>query len=489
MGLVLPDRREALVRLGLAMAAVLCSPRGSRARGSARADGEVALLAARIRDASRDGAWDAAGQAIRGGASPETLLGAVFLAGVEDIRPRPHGILHAAMMAESACQLADAGSSRRAAWHPALFNLDDLKTAQEEDRAEWGDYRMKPLASAPRGTPEAARRELVAALDAFDPERAERAAAALAALVDAESCFELLRPVSVRCHAFIGHKAIYAVQVERMLRRVGWEHAEPALRSLVLAMLVGRETEGYERALDLSRGLPPLALARGGDAEDLFRALRAASPAEAQGAMAAALRAGLGAPAAWDAVLLVGADVFQRRPGRRSADGRGALLPVHAVTVASALRSSFEAARDDVTKRLLLLQAAAWVARVRDALGQIVGLSMEGPSLAAASARPPTLDAAVESASPALAMAFLERDASGSAALVGRMRGTLARAGREHHQHKLAAALGEEAGRVAPGLRPRLVAPAVDYLANPRDADTDVFRRAERLLDAAEVRS
>jgi hypothetical protein len=348
---------------------------------------------------------------------------------------------------------------------------------------------MKPLASGPRGTPEAARRELLAALDAFEPERAERAAAALAALVDAESFFELLRPVTVRCHAFIGHKAIYAVQVERMLRRVGWQSAEPALRSLVLAMLVGRETEGYERALELARALPPLLLGKGGEAQDLFRTLRAASPAGALDAMAAALRAGLGAPAAWDAVVLVGADVFQRRPGRRSTDGRGALLPVHAVTVASALRSSFEAARDDVTKRLLLLQAAAWVARVRDALGPIVGLSMEGASLAPASAPPATLDAVVESASPALAMAFLERDASGSGALVGRMRGALARAGREHHQHKLAAALAEEAGRVDARLRPRLLSPAVDYLANPKDEDTDVFRRADRLLDVAAIRA
>ena len=97
MGLVLPDRRDALVRLGLAMAGVLCSPRGSRAE-KRTPDGEVALLAARIRDASRDTAWELAGQAIRNGATPEMLLGAVFLAGVEDIRPRPHGILHAAMM-------------------------------------------------------------------------------------------------------------------------------------------------------------------------------------------------------------------------------------------------------------------------------------------------------------------------------------------------------------------------------------------------------
>jgi hypothetical protein len=489
MGLVLPDRREALVRLGLAMAGVLCSPRGSRAGKGSPADGEVAQLAARIRDASRDGAWALAGQAIRSGAPPQALLGAVFLAGVEDIRPRPHGILHAAMMVESACQLAAADSSPRAAWHPALFNLDDLKSAQEADRAEWGDYRMKPLASAPRGSPDAARRELLAALDADDPERAERAAAALAALVDAESFFELLRPITVRCHAFIGHKAIYAVQVERMLRRVGWAHAEPAVRSLVLSMLVGRETEGYERALVLARGLPPLAAAQDGDTEDLARAIGAASPAGALDAMASGLRAGVGAPAAWDAVVLVGADVFQRRPGRRSADGRGALLPVHAVTVASALRSSFEAARDDATKRLLLLQAAAWVARLRDTLRDTVGLEMQGAPLAAAGAPPATLDAALESGSPAAAMAFLERSPAASGALVARLRGALARAGREHHQHKLAAALSEEGGRVARRHTPRLLAPAVDYLASPKDAETEVFMRAERLLDAAQIRA
>jgi hypothetical protein len=312
----------------------------------------------------------------------------------------------------------------------------------------------------------------------------------LAAHLDAEAFFALLRPIAARCHAFIGHKAIYATQVERVLRRIGWEHAEPAVRSLVLAMLVDRQTDGYERARERARGMPPGALGpgrAGASVDELVRALREAQPSAALETMAEALRSGLGAPAAWDAVLLVGADVFQRRPGRRSVDGRGALLPVHAVTVVGALRSSFEASHDDFTKGLLLLQATAWVARVRDALGQIVGLSMQGPSLSAEVAAPASLEAVLESGSPALAMGLLERDASSAGALLGRMRGSLARCGREHHQHKLAAALAEESARVAPSLRPRLLAPAVDYLANPKDTETDVFRRAERLLDAAGI--
>jgi hypothetical protein len=486
-----PDRREAIVRLGLAAAAVLVEKRLGRTAPAAAGAPEILGLSTRIRDASRDGAWEAAAGAIRAGASPRTLLGAVFLAGVEDIRPRPHGILHAVMMVESACQLSDAAAgAARAAWHPALFNLDDLKTAQESDRREWDDYRMRPLPAAAHASADAARREFVQAMESFDPERAERAAAALAVQVGAAEFFEALRPFTARCYAFIGHKAIYAAQVESALGRIGWAHAEPAVRSLVLALLVGRETAGYDRARDLARALPvsvPGAGRGDGRADDLLAALRAAAPAAAAEAVAAALRAGLGAETAWDAIVLLGAEVFQRRPGRRAADGGGALLPVHAVTVPGALRRSFTATGDEATRALLLLQAASWTARLRDDLGRLVGLSPGGQPLAAEGSGRATLDDALESASPGRALAYLEREPQGAAVLLARMRASLARRGREHHQHKLAAALAEEAARVHPSKRPLLLAPAVDYLANPADADTDVFRRAERALDAAGV--
>jgi hypothetical protein len=490
--MALPDRREAIVRLGLAAASMVAGGRlGRAAAGGPAGASEILALAARLRDASRIGAWESATSAIRGGASPETLLGAVFLAGVEDIRPRPHGILHAVMMVESACRLAEAsGGAARAAWHLALFNLDDLKTAQESDRGEWNDYRMRPLPPKRGGSADAARRELVEALEAFDPERAERAAAALAALVDASGFFALLRPFTARCYAFIGHKAIYAAQIESALGRIGWAQAESAVRSLVLTLLVDRDTDSYLRARELAPTLPAAAFGprrAAGRADELLAALRATPPAAAAEGVATALRAGLGAEVAWDAILLLGAEVFQRRPGRRAIDGRGALLPVHALTVPSALRRSCGAARDHETRGLLLLQAASWTARLRDDLGRLVGLSMKGDSLGADGADRATLDVAVESGSPARALAYLERDPAGAPALLARMRRSLTRCGREHHQHKLAATLAEEAARVHPSARPRLLAPAVDYLANPKDEETGVFRRAEQALDAAGV--
>ncbi len=484
------DRRTALARLGAAAVAGWALARGGWTRPAPRAE-DLRSLAGRLRDASRERAFEVAAEAIRAGATREAVLGAIFLAGVEDIRPRPHGILHAVMMVESAFQLAEAQASRaRAAWHPVFFNLDDLKASQEEDRREWDDWRMQPLA-APRATADAARRELVAALEARDGGRAERAVVALHPHVDADAFFDLLRPISARCYAFLGHKAIYAVQVERVLRRIGWQHAEPALRSLVLALLVERNDEAYAAALSSGLGLPAHWQAGAGDADAalaLHATLRRAPPREAREAVVAALKSGAGAAVAWDAILLLGSEVFGRRPGRRSADGRRALLPVHAFTVPSALRSSFLLARDDATRRLLLLQAATWTAALRDDLKRAVELSMDGAGLVAAdSDEPGGLEALVAGGAPARALGYLGRSPQDAAAYLSRLELRLSERGREHHQHKYAAALREEAARVHPRLRPRLLAPALDYLAHPADETTDAFRRAERALDDAGV--
>jgi hypothetical protein len=88
---------------------------------------------------------------------------------VREIRP-PHGILHAVMMAGSCFQLAD-GASATDAWLLALWNLDSLKQSMEED--ERGG-RVVPATARPARVAgrEAARKELVAAMEAWDAQRA-----------------------------------------------------------------------------------------------------------------------------------------------------------------------------------------------------------------------------------------------------------------------------------------------------------------------------
>jgi hypothetical protein len=461
-------RRRALGALAAGAAGVLTvRPRWSAAGAPAARDLEA--LARRIRVTPRDGAFTLATELIRSGVDAPALLGGIFLCGVREIRPRPHGILHAVMMAGSCYQLADAASPTDG-WLLALWNLDSLKESMAEDERQWGEWSLPPARPARLAGPEAARKELVAAMEAWDAPRADAALTALLPGPGQAAVFETLWPLLARCYAFIGHKIIYAMQVERVLGRIGWAYAEPALRSLVMASLVNRDTA----ALDQSRELLPTLPAgweRGreepAESAALLGALRAARPREAQALVARAFRDGLGPQTVWDALRLLGAEMFLKRSGRTADTGRLALLPVHALTVTNAFGHAARSAREDATRRLMVLQAAGWLAAMRDDLAGLAGLKMDGPGI----------DAREQPETPAP-----ER-----ARELARLRGALARKAQENHQHKYAAALQEESGLVHPRWAGRLVATGADYLDNPKDPETDLFRRARRALSDAGV--
>jgi len=123
------DRRQALGRMAAGAAGLLAlgPPARSAGRGASlpRLD-DLEALAERIRSTPRTEAFALAADSIRSGAEVRTLLGAIFLCGVREIRPRPHGILHSVMMVGASLQLAEAASPHEA-WLAALWNLDDLK--------------------------------------------------------------------------------------------------------------------------------------------------------------------------------------------------------------------------------------------------------------------------------------------------------------------------------------------------------------------------
>ncbi len=74
-------------------------------------------------------------------------------------------------------------------------------------------------------------------MEAWDAEAADAAIAALCRSSGAAETMEALWRVAVRDQRNIGHKAIFAAQSWRTLQTIGWEHAEPVLRSLVFGML------------------------------------------------------------------------------------------------------------------------------------------------------------------------------------------------------------------------------------------------------------
>ncbi|HKE02308.1 MAG TPA: hypothetical protein VKE69_14920, partial [Planctomycetota bacterium] len=312
------------------------------------------------------------------------------------------------------------------------------------------------------------RAALADAMERWDDEAADRAITALVRLVDHDAAFEAMWPLAARSYVNIGHKIIFAAQVERALRRLGWRYAEPVMRSLANGLLYApgdRETAAFDRSIALASEFPEGWLSKVEDpprSAEIPKAIRRADPPAAQRAVLASLRDGVGPATAWDGLRLFASELFARRTRSRPADDRRALLPVHAVTVTEAFGYAARTTKVERTQRLLLLQAAAWLAQLRVDLDRIVGLEDEAPKPAPAVADADTLRRAWP--------------------------GLLARKGVEHHQHKYLAAVIAESRVVHPRWESQILSAALPYAPTADDADTETFARAEHALRAAGIR-
>jgi hypothetical protein len=255
-----------------------------------------------------------------------------------------------------------------------------------------------------------------------------------------------------------------------------------------MASLVGRNTSAFDHARELAPSVPlDWESARDDPAESvgLLRVLRTATAPAAQDTVAQAIRGGLGPRPVWDALRLLGSEVFLKRSGKRADTGRKALLPVHALTVVNALGHSARATTSAATRRLAVLQAAGWLAAMRDDLAGLAEHSMAGPgieTLGDDAAPAPSFRVALDVPSPARVRRYLDDVPADRERYRTLLRRSLMSTGQEHHQHKYAAAVEEESRLVHPRWASRVLAPAVDYIAHPFDGETDVYRRALRAL-------
>lgn len=489
-----------LLGLGSGAVGLLLDRRGVAALPAAPPRGRlgdltrVKDLAERVRRASREAAFDVASAAIEAGATPATLIGAAFLAGIQEIRPRSvGGKLHAVMMVESAFQLIEKVSPREA-WLAALWTLDDCKRSQDRDVREAGDWTLPPRPKVAFPSAAHARRELLAALESWDADRADRALVGLLAFGGSAASpgdvFEILRPAAARSFTDIGHKIIFCTQVERALARLDAEYAEPALRSLVNGLLYedsgGRRTESYEGAQGLVKDFP-VGWMRGRESAaeslGLLRQLRGTTTAQAQALVLAAFNAGLGPATVWDGLRLYAAEIFHRR--NPSATRRHA--PVHPVTEINAFHYAWRTTRDEETRRLMILQGAGWLPLLRqDLIGFFGPMEGEGiDTLGVAEDTAPPVDALFEAPSPTAARVRLDRDPTAAAAYRARLRSFLMTRANQSHQYKFLAAVEEESERIHPQWASRMLAPAVTYLPTARDPETETLRRSLHALESA----
>jgi len=486
-------RRDMLKRLGIGALGVCVAPLRSSLAGETTPVPAVDLdsledLAARVRSTPRSDVLDLAAKARGAGADATTMLGAVFLAGLMDIRPwHVGGKLHAVMMVESTFQLTE-GQLNRDAWLAVLWNLDDFKRSQARDIEDsGGDWVLPPRPDAAASSEPAARKEFLTAMKDWDHERADRAIVALLPFHTRESLFELLWPLAARSFVNIGHKMIYAAQIERTLGRIDWKYAEPAMRSLVMALLFqpsGRMTDAYSRSEELTGEIPDgwLDGSENGDKSlDLLGDLRSVDRNKAQDLVVSAFRSGLRPGTVWDALRLRSAEVFSQRASSEPKH-REALLPVHAVTVTGAFGHASRTSQSDHTKRLMVLQAAAWLDDLHTWLVDndcIADTTLPLDKLGTDAAEAPgTIAALLEQPSAARANALLQSQPKIAPRLVARLQRNLIHTAVEHHQHKYAAAFAEEANLADPRWTSLMLAPALPYLPASAEPATEFTHRA-----------
>ncbi|HQU46395.1 MAG TPA: hypothetical protein PK867_26545, partial [Pirellulales bacterium] len=315
---------------------------------------------------------------IRGGTSYKEVLAALLLAGVRNVEPRPSvGFKFHAVLVVNSAHLASISSPPEHRWLPIFWALDYFKSAQAQDRREneqrgKKDWTMGPVDES--AVPDAAKSKamFIEAMNDWDEANADAAAAGLARTAKPAEVYELFSRFGCRDFRAIGHKAIFVANSWRTLDSIGWQYAEPVLRSLAYALLQHEDGNPAQNDLDADRpGRKNLERSQklradwqqgkldGQATGELLTTLHNGSPDEACEQVIEMLNRGVAPQSVWDAVLVGSGELLPRQPG---------IVSLHAVTSANALHYAFQANPDDATRRLLVLQGAAFVALFRGAM-------------------------------------------------------------------------------------------------------------------------
>jgi hypothetical protein len=341
--------------------------------GSVKFRPEIEPVVRLLEETSRESLLEEVGARIRRGLDYRDLLAALLLAGIRNVQPRPSvGFKFHAVLVVNSAHLASMSSPAEHRWLPIFWALDHFKVAQKEERDKSG-WTMPAVNDSKLPTASKAREAFIAAMDDWDEAPADTAAAALARTAGTAEAFELLFRYGCRDFRSIGHKAIYASNSWRTLACIGPDHAEPIIRSLAYAML-NREGDRKESDAPADRPIKrnrELAAKfpddwRGGKLDDaatseMLEALRTGSDEDTCKLVVELLGHGISPQSIWDALFVGAGELLMRQPG---------IVALHAVTSTNALRFAFETAADDETRRLLLLQNAAFLPLFRGAMSR-----------------------------------------------------------------------------------------------------------------------
>ena len=463
------------------------------ARNMARVASDIEPLVRLIEDTDQAQLIEAVAQRVRGGTSYQQLLGAVMLAGVRGIQPRPVGFKFHAVLVVNSAHLASLAAHDRDRWLPLIWACDNFKRSQATN-AQQGDWRMAPVDEAHLPAAAHAGQRFREAMDNWDTEAADRAVAAWCRTAGANEIYEAFWRYGARDFRDIGHKAIFVANSYRTLQTIGWRHGEPILRSLAYALLEHEGGNPAQRDADQDRpwrdNIRRAARIRAdwqrgridrAATTDLLATLRTATAAEGSEAIVAKLNAGIDPPSLWDAIFLTAGELLMRQPG---------IVGLHTLTTMNALGYAYQTSGNDETRRMMLLQAAAFLPMFRrnmEGRGQLRG-DLRIDTLEAAGNGSPTVDEVFADvsgdklAAARKTLALLRVNQDNAQPLLAAARRLIFSKGNDSHDYKFSSAVLEDFYNVTPGWRDRFLASSVFWLKGSAGPDTNVVQRIRAAL-------
>jgi hypothetical protein len=465
-----------------------------------RLEPEIEPLVRLLEETSRDRLIEEVAARIKHGLCYRDLLAALLLSGVRNVQPRPSvgHKFHAVLVVNSA-HLASLASPDTDRWLPIFWALDYFKDSQAHDVSE-GNWTMAPVDEAAVPPARRARTAFIRAMDHWDEAAADAAIAGLARSAGANEVYEILFRYGARDFRSIGHKAIYVANSLRTLQCIGWQHAEPVLRSLAYALLnhVGEDNpakhdytadrswrHNQDRLAKIKEGWTGGASTATATA-DLLGTLRRGSDDEACDQVVELLNRGVGPQSIWDALFDGAGELLLRQPG---------IVSLHAVTTTNALHFAFQASGDDQTRRLLMLQNAAFLplfraamegrGKVREArIDQLEPLATSTTSAAPGAIQEIFADASHDRMTAARkALAYLQADHD-PAILIDAARRLVFLKGDDPHDYKFSSAVLEDYYHASPRWRERLLASSLLLLPGSADRDNNLVKRTRAALQA-----
>jgi hypothetical protein len=450
-----------------------------------------------LEQTERDALLESVAGRIRSGTSYREVLAALLLAGVRNVQPRPSvGFKFHAVLVVNSAHLASLASPDADRWLPIFWALDYFKAKQLEEQRTSG-WTMSAIdeSSLPSGSK--ARAALIAAMDRWDEQAADRAVTAMVRNCGAHELFELLCRYGARDYRSIGHKAIYVANSWRTLQCIGWHHAEPVLRSLCFALL-NHEGDPNPASHDLApdrpwrKNLERCETVRdtwqdGTVDEEATRELLAAAEtgtADETAELAVdLLNRGISPQSIWDSVFIGSGELLMRQPG---------IIGLHSLTTSNALHYAYQTSGNAATRQMLLLQACAFLPMFRESARQ------RGPLREITLNDLPAVESAAATGDQAIEQIFADvsgdRDRAAerirsylksggqATAVMDAARRLVFRKGRDAHDYKFSSAVLEDYQHVSPAWRDTFLSLGVYNLRGSGDRENGLVERTRAAL-------